>query len=145
MTENQGGNTMAIKKGDKVRVKYVGKLEDGTVFDRGVTEFEVGEGFIVKGLEEEVVGMEKGEKREITLSPERAFGNRRDGFKKAFSKREFARRQFNKGDPIAIRTKSGQIAHCLVEEITEDEMIVDLNHPLAGKTLEFEVEVVKVN
>jgi FKBP-type peptidyl-prolyl cis-trans isomerase 2 len=136
---------MGIQKGDKVKLQYVGKLEDGTIFDKGVTEFEVGEGFIVKGLEEEVVGMEKGERRKFVLPPEKAFGDRREGFKKVFSKRDFERRQFNKGDPIRVRTKSGQIAHCLVDEITEDEMIVDLNHPLAGETLEFEVEVLKVN
>nr|KXH77614.1 MAG: hypothetical protein AM324_03355 [Candidatus Thorarchaeota archaeon SMTZ1-83] len=136
---------MAIKNRDKVRLRYVGRLEDGTIFDRGITEFEVGEGFIVKGLEEEVVGMEKGERRQFTLPPEKAFGDRREGFKKTFSKRDFERREFNRGDPIRVRTKTGHIAHCLVEEITEDEMIVDLNHPLAGKTLKFEVEVIEVN
>ena len=124
-------------------MRHVGKLEDGTVFDRGITEFEVGEGFIVKGLEEEVVGMEKGERRQFTLPPEKAFGNRREGFKKAFSKHDFERREFNRGDPLRVRTGTGQIAHCLVDEITEEKMIVELNHPLTGKTLEFEGELQK--
>jgi FKBP-type peptidyl-prolyl cis-trans isomerase 2 len=136
---------MEVQKGDKVRLWYVGKLEDGTVFDKGVTEFEVGQGFIVRGLEQEVVGMKTGETRKFTLPPERAFGVRREGFTKVFSKRDFARRQFNRGDPIRIHTKAGQIAHCLVVDITEDEMVVDLNHPLAGKTLEFEVQVMEVH
>ena len=89
--------------------------------------------------------MEKRKRRQFTLPPEKAFGNRREGFKKAFSKHDFERREFNRGDPIRVRTGTGQISHCLVDEITERKIIVELNHPLTGKTLEFEGGITEVN
>jgi len=135
---------MAVKQGDRVKLRYVGKFEDDAVFDKGVTEFEIGEGFIVKGLEEGVIGMKKGEKKRLTLPPKKAFGERREGFKKAFPKSDLRGREVKEGDPLRVRTSSGRVAPCVVEKLTKDEVIVDLNHPLAGQTLRFEIEVIEV-
>ena len=71
---------MAIKKGDKVKVNYTGTLDDGTVFDSSekhgqALEFEIGTGKVIKGFDEAVTGMKKGEEKEITIKPEEAYGN----------------------------------------------------------------------
>ena len=68
---------MAVKKGDKIKVEYIGKLDDGTVFDsskgRDPLEFEAGSGHVIKGFDAAVIGMEKGEEKEINLKPEEAY------------------------------------------------------------------------
>jgi len=134
-----------IKKGDTVKLHYTGKLEDGKVFDEGFIEFEVGAKQVIQGIDEEVVGMEKGEKKEIVVSPQKGFGERREELKTSFSKSVLHGKEVKEGDVINVRTQAGEIVQCLVGEITDDEVILDFNHPLAGKTLRFELEVMEVS
>ena len=70
---------MAIKKGDKIKVDYTGKFDDGTVFDtsegKQPLEFEAGSGMVIKGFDDAVIGMEKGQEKDIKLTPKEAYGD----------------------------------------------------------------------
>jgi len=136
---------MGIKKGDRVNLRYIGKLEDGKKFDEGYFEFEVGTGKVIPGIEEGVAGMEKGERKELTVPPQKGFGERKEELKTSFSKSVLHGKEVKEGDVIDVRTQAGKVVQCLVDKVTEDEVTLDFNNPLAGKTLKFELEVIEVN
>ena len=140
-----------LKEGDKVKVHYVGTLvKDGEIFDNSrdrkePLEFTIDGGKLLKGFNEAVKNLDVGDKVEINLKPEEAYGPYMDeaivlvekkefpeGFK--FEKNGFVQGQDNMGRPI-----QGQIVKVLEESIN-----VDLNHPLAGEELKFEIELVEV-
>ena len=88
----------SVEKGDKVKVEYTGKLEDGTIFDSSEKqgaplEFEVGAGQVIKGFDEAVVGMKKDEEKEITLKPEEGYGERNPELVKDMPKESFPKDQ----------------------------------------------------
>lgn len=137
------------RTGDTVAVHYTGKLEDGTVFDssRGgePVEFQLGSGAVIGGFENAVTGMEVGDQREVRIPPEEAFGDRRDDLNV-----EVPREQFPQGvDPevgqvLAIQVAPGRQAIARIAEVEPDTITLDLNHPLAGETLIFDIELVGI-
>jgi len=142
---------MGAKKGDKVKVEYTGTYEDGEVFDSSEKhgkplEFEVGAGQMIKGFDEAVLGMEKDEEKEITLEPKDAYG---DADPKMFQK--FPRENFPEGrEPktgmiLMLRAQEGQQMMAMISEVNDKEITLDLNHPMAGKTLNFKIKVVQIN
>ncbi|MBS3143364.1 peptidylprolyl isomerase [Candidatus Woesearchaeota archaeon] len=144
---------MAVKKGDKVKVEYTGTLDDGTVFDSSAhgdhshpIEFEVGSGMVIEGFDMGVTGMKKGEEKEITIKPEDGYGNVNP---KAVQK--IPRDQLPKGpEPKAgmillLSTPDGQQFPVKIKEVSNNEIVIDMNHPLAGKTLHFKIKVIGVN
>ncbi len=141
---------MAVEKGDKVKVDYIGTLEDGTIFDKSEDhgepmEFTVGEGQLIPGFEEAVIGMEIGDEKEINLKAEEAYGEHNPELV-----REVPRDQFPEGEEIAeemmviIGLPNGMQVPALIKEIKDDEVILDLNHPLAGKDLTFQIKLVDI-
>lgn len=137
-------------KGDTVHVHYTGRLEDGTVFDssegRDPIEFTLGEGKVIPGFEKAVEGLEVGEKADARLDPEQAYGPRQDELVMAVPRTQLPEGiDPSVGDQLAMQTKDGQKVPVTVVEATEDAVHIDANHPLAGKTLVFELEVVKID
>jgi len=144
---------MTIKAGDFIKVSYTAKLEDGTVIDTTIEEVAkehgiysenarygdialvVGEGHVVKGLDEALVGKEVGFRGEVVVPPEKAFGEHNPEKKEVVSITKFKERP-EIGQRVRVGEKVGT-----VERIIGRRVIVDLNHPLAGKTLTFDVEV----
>jgi FKBP-type peptidyl-prolyl cis-trans isomerase 2 len=142
---------MKVEKGNKVKVEYEGKLEDGTVFDSSKThgqplEFEVGAGQLIKGFDEAVIGMAKDEEKEITLSPAEAYGEPNPQMQKEFPRAQLPPEPEPKvGMVLMMAMANGQQIPAKIKEVKDDVVVLDLNHPLAGKTLVFKIKVVEIS
>lgn len=135
--------------GDTVQVHYTGRLEDGTVFDssegRDPLEFKLGEGSVIAGFEEAVEGLAEGEKADTRLEPEQAYGPVRDDLVMAVPREQLPDGMNpDVGDQLAMQTQDGQNVPVRVVDADESSIRIDANHPLAGKTLIFELELVKI-
>lgn len=142
--EYEGWIQMRVRSGDKVQVHYEGSLEDGRVFDssegREPLAFEVGAGQVIEGFEEGVMGMEKGEKKELSLPPAKAYGPHRDDLVGKLPTNQLG--DLEPGSDIQIRTEEGEVVTAKVLQVAEDGVVFDINHPLAGQTLNFNVTLV---
>ena len=133
------------KAGDPVSINYTGKLEDGTVFDssdgRDAFQFEAGSPEIIPGMNAAVIGMKVGEAKTVQISPDQAYGE----FEQELVLRVAADKvppDVKVGDALSDGTESGM--NWLVTEMTGEEVVLDGNHPLAGKTLVFDIELVGI-
>ena len=143
---------MAIKDGDKVKIEYTGKLEDGTIFDSSThgdhthpLEFEVGKRMIIKGLEDEIIGMEKGQEKTVNISKENAYGDRNEQLIAKVPKDKLPKDvEVKVGMMLLMAAQDGRQMPAVVKEVGEAEVTLDLNHPLAGKDLTFDFKVVDV-
>jgi len=135
-----------IEKGSKVKVHYTGKLEDNNVFDTSVNkeplEFTVGEGMLIPGFENGVLGMKTGDKKTIELSVEEAYGERRDDLINEIPKTNLPE-NVEVGQMLQAETEQGPIT-VVVTDINEETAKIDANHPLAGRKLFFDLEIVEV-
>ena len=142
---------MAVKHGDKVRVEYEGRLEDGTVFDSSkvhdqTLEFEVGAGEVIPGFEHGALGLEVGEEREVTIQPENAYGMVNPQLLKKIPLKAIPNgEKLKAGMRILVGRQGEQQIPAIVTEVASEEATIDLNHPLAGKTLIFKIKVVGIN
>ena len=138
-----------VKSGDVVRIHYTGKLTDGTEFDssagRDPLEFEVGAGQIISGLDDHVNGLSVGEKSSVTIPAAQAYGPHDPN-----RVQPVPRAQIPEGIDLAVGTRlqattpDGQPLALTVVDLSEEEVTVDANHPLAGQDLVFDVEVVEI-
>ncbi len=141
--------TQAAKAGDKLRIHYKGRLDDGTVFDnsegREPLEFTLGNSEIIPGLEKGLVGMEVGQTREVTVAPEEAYGNRDDQRIQSVPREAIPENiPTEPGTQLSMQTKDGQTIPVVVSNVSESHVELDANHPLAGQTLTFDVELVEI-
>ena len=139
----------SIKTGSSVKFHYTGKLESGTVFDssegKEPHQFKVGEGMIIPGLEKQMVGMKAGDKKEISVSPAEAYGDRREDLTREIPKGPVPEGMtLEKGAIIYLKTPDGQAIPATIMEVKDQTVVMDFNHPLAGQTLVFNVEIVEV-
>jgi peptidylprolyl isomerase len=137
------------KEKDKVRVHYTGKLEDGTVFDssreRDPLEFTIGEERLIPGFEQAVVGMQPGETKVENVAAGEAYGPFRDELVQELSRKDFPEDiTISQGQRFEARTASGQPLMLTVVDVADEKVTVDANHPLAGKDLVFEIELVEI-
>ncbi|NIM91841.1 MAG: peptidylprolyl isomerase [Candidatus Aminicenantes bacterium] len=139
------------KNGDKIKVHYTGKFEDGTVFDtseeRGPLEFTIGEGEVIPGFEKSIVGMEVDEKKTVTISPEEAYGPRREELIWERKKSEFPEGitpAVGKQVGVRLNQPDAPLINAIITDVSEDTVTLDANHPLAGKTLVFDIELVGI-
>jgi len=139
-----------VENGKFVKVEYTGTLENGDVFDTNKNshpiEVEVGAGKLIKGFENALVGMEQNEKKNFTLSPEEGYGKRNEELEQTFSRSELPD-GFDPqvGQVLALRHPEGGQIPARVKHADAEKITVDLNHPLAGKTLSFEIEILEIN
>jgi FKBP-type peptidyl-prolyl cis-trans isomerase SlpA len=136
-----------IKKGSKVRVHYTGKLANGKVFDTSVEkdplEVVVGQSGLIKGFEEGLMGMKEGEKKTIEITPEDAYGQLIEGRTQEVEK-SILPEEIQVGMALQANGEVGTMV-VTVKEIKEETVVLDANHPLAGKDLIFELEVLDVS
>jgi len=150
---------MKVEKGDFVVFNYIGKFENGEIFDTtyeniakeagiymedrtyGPLGANVGVGELIPGMDEALLGMEVGERKNITIPPEKGYGMPRDDLIINVPTSEFKKAGIEPIEGAYIMTDSG-IAQ--ITTIGEENVTLDFNHPLAGKTLVFEVEIVNV-
>lgn len=137
-----------IEDGKKVRIHYTGTLNDGTQFDssagRDPLEFETGAGAVIPGFDAAVRDMEVGAKKTVTLPAKEAYGDVRDEMVGDIPKDRFpAEMELQVGMPLQMQGPQGPLP-VVVKEIKEDAVTIDANHPLAGKDLTFELELVEV-
>jgi FKBP-type peptidyl-prolyl cis-trans isomerase 2 len=143
---------MTIEKGSKVSVEYEGKFEDGTVFDSSnktgeqkPLEFVVGEGHVIPGFDNAVLGMNEGEEKSFEISPEDGYGEIKPELKQEIPKSVLPQdRQPERGMILIMKNQQGQQFPVKVDEVKDESIVLDLNHPLAGKKLFFKVRVVGV-
>ena len=137
-------------EGKKVRAHYRGTLDDGTQFDssydRGEPlEFTCGAGQMIAGFDAAVRDMRPGEKKTVHLEPSEAYGERRDDLVIEVPRENAAGMEGLKvGDKVALRGPGGQPVPVTVTRVTPGKIVVDANHELAGKPLNFEIELVSV-
>lgn len=140
---------MKIAKGDTIKIEYTGRLDDGTIFDSSeqhdeLLEFTVGEGQLIAGFENAVLGMEVGEEKEIVLQPLEAYGERkRELFAKIPREKLPAQPAPQIGMMLYVNQPSGQRLEVPIVEVAISDVTIDLNHPLAGKVLHFKIKVVE--
>jgi peptidylprolyl isomerase len=137
------------KSGDTVKINFTGKMQDDTVVessqDRGPLEFKIGEGDVIHGLEQGIIGMQVGDKKTLTISPEEAFGLPREELMVDLNKDEFPDGiKLAVGVHLNIQASDGQTFKVKVVDIKEDTITLDANHPLAGVTLIFDVELIEI-
>ena len=141
---------MPIKKGDKITVEYEGTLEDGTVFDSTEKhgepiEFEVGSGQLIRGFDNAVLGMEKDEEKEVTIKPEEAYGEHNPKLKKQIPITQLPNNEELKPGMMLMLTLPNEMQFgALVSEMDDETVTLDLNHPLAGKTLNFKIKIINI-
>jgi|TARA_R110000822_G_scaffold250691_2_gene377817 FKBP-type peptidyl-prolyl cis-trans isomerase SlpA len=135
-----------IKEGSKVKVHYTGKFEDNQVFDtskdKEPLEFTLGEGQLIPGFENGLVGLTTGDKKTVELEPEQAYGPIRDELINDVPMDKLPE-GVKQGQMLQAKTEQGEM-NVVVTEIKETTATVDANHPLAGKKLIFDLEVVEV-
>jgi peptidylprolyl isomerase len=139
-----------VENGLFVQVAYTGKLEDGQVFDtsegKAPLEIPMGAGQMIPGFEAALMDMELGEKKSFTLSPDEAYGDHM-----AERIMDFPTEQIpddmdpQVGQTIGVSTSEGQQMPAIITHVDEEKVTLDLNHPLAGKSLTFDIEVVGIN
>ena len=138
-----------MKPGDSVKVHYTCKLEDGSVFattqNKKPLEFDVGGARIVPGLQEAVVGMKAGEKKTVIIPPEKGYGPYHSEMKATIG-RELVPADIELEVGVALKVKhaDGHESDAFVTAFTDETIDVDGNHPLAGKQLIMEVELLEV-
>lgn len=137
------------KTGDIVRIHYTGTLDDGTTFDtssgRAPLEFTVGSGQIIPGLDRAIQGMSVGEKKTVEVPAAEAYGDRNPEGMQSVPRAEVPDHiPLDPGTQLEVQTGDGRTLPVTVADVTEEAVVLDANHPLAGKDLTFEVELVEI-
>ncbi len=137
------------KSGDTVRIHYTGTLADKSVFDtsreRDPLEFTLGSGQVIAGFDDAVTGMGIGESKTVTIPSDRAYGPLKPEARQPFPKDKFPDGMtIELGSRLQLQTPEGQPLMVTVAEITDEHVILDGNHPLAGKDLTFDIELMEI-
>lgn len=138
-----------IKNGDRVSVNYTGKLEDGSIFDTSLQEgrtpldVTLGQGMLIPGFENGLIGMSTGELKTIEIEPENAYGPYNPDMVQQVPVSQVPE-GVQVGDMLTGQSQYGPM-QVVVKEVTSETVTLDMNHPLSGKKLIFDLEVVSVN
>ncbi|MBI4440686.1 peptidylprolyl isomerase [Candidatus Woesearchaeota archaeon] len=136
---------MAVKKGDKVKVDYTGSLDDGTVFDKSEEplEFEAGSGQIIPGFDQAVMGMNVGDEKTIHVEAKDAYGDHRPELTRKVPRSELPQGEPKEGMMLVLKAPDGNQFPARIAQVTATDITIDLNHPLAGKALNFKIKLVE--
>ncbi len=138
-----------VKNGDIVRVHYHGKLTDGTTFDssegRDPLEFTVGNGQVIKGFDDALLDMKIGDKKSVNIPVDQAYGERNNDMMMEYPKAEFPEDMNPQpGMEIHMSDNMGNVFPVVIAEVKEEMVLLDANHPLSGKDLVFDIELVSI-
>lgn len=142
---------MKVENGNNVKVHYVGTLNNGEEFDSSykrnqTLDFTVGTGQMIKGFENAVIGMEVGEVKEVNLPPNESYGDIRQDAYIPVDKSNFPPDfEPTVGEMVQGTTQTGQPIQARIHEINGNEIVLDMNHPFAGKNLNFKIELVEIS
>lgn len=139
-----------IQEGQFAAIHYTGSLDDGQAFDSSFGgqpfEFQVGSGSVIPGLDKAVIGMKVDDEKDVSVEPNEAYGEYDDSLIHSVPKDEMkANFEPAEGMAISVMLESGARVPAFIKEITDSDIIIDLNHPLAGKTLHFHIKIVDIN
>ena len=139
-----------VENGKFVQIEYTGSFDNGEIFDTNIgmdpLEFQIGSGTIINGLDQALLGMAHDEEKDIIILPEDGYGDYNEDFVLTVPLSEMrANFEPEPGMVISIQMENGNLVPARVTDISDDNVILDLNHPLAGKTLHFKVKVVGIN
>ncbi len=139
-----------VKTGDTVHIHYTGTLEDGTTFDssqgRDPLAFQVGSGQIIPGLDSAIPGMEVGDKKTVTVPSDKAYGPVNPDMRQQVPRSDIPENiPTEVGTRLQMQTQNGQVVPVTVVAADDSAVTLDANHPLAGKDLTFDIEVVKID
>ena len=137
------------KIGDKVSVKFTGKLPDGTVFDttdgRDPMQFTIGAGQVIAGFNDAIVGMKPGDEKTVDLTPDQAYGERDPEIVESVPRSAIPPEiELIEGLVLEATQKDGQKFGFSVVEFNDESVTLDANHPLAGETLKFSIELLEI-
>ena len=138
------------KAGDTVRITYTGTLNNGDVFDRSEGrdpfEFVVGSGQIIAGLDAAIPGMAVGDKKDVNVPCAQAYGESNPDARQAVPREQISGEiPLELGTQLQMQTPEGQVVSVTVAEVAETEVTLDANHPLAGRDLNFAIEIVGID
>lgn len=138
-----------VKSGDTVQIHYTGTLTDGTTFDssqgRDPLEFVVGSGQIIPGLDTALPGMSVGDKKVVKIDSAEAYGPVNPEMRQAVPREGIpADIPLEIGTQLQMQTPDGQALPVMVVAVDESTVTLDANHPLAGKDLQFDIELLKI-
>ncbi len=145
------GSKKVVKDGSEVSLIYVGRTDDGVVFDEVKDKehpfkFKVGSKQVLPKFEEALKGLGVGDKKSIHLSSKEAYGDVKDSlFVELPRNLVDTKIELEKGKRLVFRTPDGSIVYAVVKDFNDSTVKLDLNHPLAGKNLNFDVEIVGVD
>lgn len=141
-----------IKNGNKIKVDYEGRLESGEVFDSSKhgdhshpLEFGVGSGQVIMGFDEAVIGMKKGEEKEFSIEAKDAYGEINESLEREIPRGVLPEGQEpNAGMVLVIKSPDGREVPVKIKGVDDKNVIIDLNHPLAGKKLIFKIKILEI-
>jgi peptidylprolyl isomerase len=146
------------KAGDRVKVHYTGRLDDGTVFDsseecsedecgcgHGPLEFTIGSGEVIPGFDAGVTGLSVGESKKIHIPVEEAYGERNDQMTAVVPRGELPPEMVPQvGQQLEVTQGDGQVFLVTIVDVTDESITIDGNHPLAGQALNFDIKLVEI-
>jgi peptidylprolyl isomerase len=145
------------KEGDRVKVHYTGRLDDGTIFDssecaeddcgcgHGPIEFTIGQGEVIPGFEAGVKGLSVGESKTVHIAVADAYGERIEEMVAVVPRGDLPPDMKPEvGQQLEVTQEDGQVFSVLVVEVTDETITIDANHPLAGQPLNFELKLVEI-
>ena len=140
---------MQAKSGDTVKVHYTGKFEDGTEFatsiNDGPLQFPIGEGQVISGLEQAVMGMSPGEAKTAEILAEQAYGPYQEDKVVEVSRDRFPPHlELQIGTVLRMRKAGGEKIRRIVTTVSETSVTLDANHPLAGEDLTFDLQLIEI-
>jgi len=136
-------------KGDTVKVHYIGRLLDGTVFDQSPADrplhFILGRHEVISGFDDAVAGMYQGETKTVTIPSEQAYGQSKPELLEQIDRSIIGREvALHVGGQLEVTNHDGSVFYVMVKSFTDEHVILDANHPLAGQDLVFEIQLLTV-
>jgi len=137
------------QEGNTVKVEYTGRLTNGTEFDSSVglepLQFAIGGGDVIPGFDEAVTGMSVGDSKTVTISPEQAYGPRREEFVAVVARKDLPQDvELVAGRQLEVVQEDGSTFLVMVADLTDEKVTLDANHPLAGEELVFEIKLLEI-
>jgi len=136
--------------GNTVKIHYTGKLGDGEIFDSSVDkeplEFTIGKGQVISGFEEGVIGMSVKESKVVNIPADKAYGPHRKEMIAVIDKTQFPPEiEAKMGSMLDVRQEDGSTVSVTITNVSDSDVTLDANHPLAGKDLTFDLQLVEIS